>query len=204
MKTIYVYVIMLAMLFLHSTFANAVVYDLSGYISSAQNLSPTYSSLHVGDLFTGTFSYTPLLNSEMEPFPSSFPGWFNLQNFSAEVFITSGLVNIHEYLPILVVDINSNDNNGPDRVSFIEPFCQDHRFYIEDSTGRLISNNFDLTDYFADSGGNFIFCDTVSRIDFSSTYLSARPVPEPSTFLLLGAGLFGINCLRRRSANKNY
>lgn len=197
----YFYVLIFIILFGLSSNANAVIYDFGGYISTTQNLSSRYSSLQAGDQFTGTFRYTPLLHSEMDALPSSFNGWFNLKNYSAEVFVSSGHVNIHEYFPILVVDYNSSNNNGPDQVSFIEPFENDHRFYLEDSKGTLISNNFDLTDNFADYGGDFIFCDTVSKIHFQSTYLSAQPIPEPSTFLLIFAGLLGAASIKKRFCN---
>jgi hypothetical protein len=40
------------------------------------------------------------------------------------------------------------------------------------------------------------------RIDYISTGSDAAPVPEPSTFLLLGAGIAGIGIMRRRSTKK--
>lgn len=195
----YFYTAVVITVFYFSSPANAVIYNFNGYISATSNLSLTYSSLQKYDLFSGTFSYSPLLNSNMNQLPESFgANVYNLNTNCANIFISSGQVNINVYLPVMDVIYNSSDNSGPDKVYFSEPLSEDHRFYLEDSKGALISSDFDLTDNFADYAGDFIFCDTISRIQFTPTYISAQPVPEPATFLLICAGLLGIVSMKKK------
>ncbi len=82
--------------------------------------------------------------------------------------------------------------------------------YIEDPTGALTFNN--LYNYysskmFSDSSiGNFyylVWSDSDQKYHYCESYnytvsLSAHVFPEPSTILLMGAGLVGIGFLRKR------
>jgi hypothetical protein len=188
-----------------------LINDPWGASSSEQNLYQIYNSLVLGSTYHHSYELLPLQVSPDALWTSSY-GQVTAEIRYAGYNQELGYLFNNSYTQLVSSShINSGYNNYTVNISSIGPFAwvdktSGGNWYSVDSLNILDLNKDHFIAFSTPQAGEYIlaFEDlpfSQSDRDYQDLVIkvtNVAPVPEPTTFLLFGAGLVGVGLMRRR------